>query len=196
MIETSVQKYGYLSIILHWSLAVALIGLYLSGDYMVGLDYYDSWYHRAPELHKAIGIVIGFFMLFRFIWNKTKTDLLVLTQQGLVSFLAYLAHHLFYLLVLLLVLTGFLFTTAKGQGNDVFGLFTVPALLPENTELAELSGKLHELLSLGFMLLFMIHTLAALYHHFIIKDNSLKLMLGQKNYNQNQNQNQIKGNSK
>jgi cytochrome b561 len=56
--------------------------------------------------------------------------------------------------------------------------------MAENTELAELSGKLHELLSLAFMLLFMFHTLAALYHHFILKDNSLKLMLGQKNISQ------------
>ncbi len=180
MIDPSALKYGYLSIGLHWLTAFALLGLYFSGDYMVGLDYYDSWYNRAPELHKAIGIVTGVFMLFRFIWNKTQTNLLLLSQHELVSFLAYLAHHLFYLLVLLLVLTGYFITTAKGQGIDVFGLFTVPALISENSDVAEWSGKIHELLSLAFMLLFMFHTLAALYHHFILKDNSLKLMLGQR----------------
>jgi len=185
MTEQPTKHYGFIPIILHWLMAIVLTGLYLSGDYMVGLDYYDSWYHRAPELHKAIGVLTGLLMLLRLLWNKTRTDLLDLSQVSLVSILAYLTHHLFYLLVLLLVVTGYLVTTAKGQGIDVFGLFTVPALLQENTEIAELSGKLHDLFALVFMLLLMIHTAAALYHHFIIKDLTLKLMLGQKNKSQN-----------
>lgn len=185
------RSYGLFSVILHWLLAVALIALYFSGDYMVTLDYYHSWYHRAPELHKSFGMVVGGLMIVRFIWNKYRGHLQLSYPREKINISAYLVHHLFYLLVLLLVLTGYLFTTAKGQGIDVFGLFSVPAIFAENTEVAELSGTLHDLIAVVFMLLFMIHTLAALYHHFILKDNTLRLMLGLK-----KSKNQTKGESK
>lgn len=183
MSEQTGQNFGYISIVLHWVLAIALIALYFSGDYMVGLDYYDSWYIRAPELHKSFGIVVGLLMLIRFIWNKSHAHLHVLSPGGLVNIAAALVHHLFYLLVLLLVITGYLITTAKGQGIDVFGLFTVPALIAENTETSELSGQLHDVFAVIFMLLLIAHSLAALYHHFIIKDFTLKSMLGINNQN-------------
>lgn len=188
MNEITAQKYGFISIILHWLLAIALIALYFSGDYMVGLDYYDSWYHRAPELHKASGIVAGFIMLMRFVWNKNQGYLVLSSPDNLLNILAYLVHHLFYMLVLLLTITGYLITTAKGQGIDVFGLFTMPALIAENTETAELSGQLHDLLASVFMLLFVAHVMAAVYHHFIIKDNILKSMLGINNQDKGDNQ--------
>lgn len=150
---------------------------------MAGLDYYDSWYNRAPELHKSFGIVVGLLMLLRFMWNKSHAHLRVQSPGGLVNITAYLVHHLFYLLVLLLVITGYLITTAKGQGIDVFEWFTVPALIAENTATSELSGQLHDLLASGFMLLLIAHTVAALYHHFITKDFTLKSMLGINNQN-------------
>lgn len=192
MTENTDRKYGYSSIILHWLMAIALILLYFSGDYMVTLDYYDSWYHLAPELHKSFGIVVGLLMLFRFILNKSQGHLHVLSAGGLINIVAYLVHHLFYLLVLLLVITGYLITTAKGQGIDVFGLFTVPALIEENIETGEFSGQLHDLLASVFMLLLIAHTLAALYHHFIIRDNTLKSMLGQENKSHGPNKGEIK----
>ena len=179
------NRYGYLSIIFHWILAVALLALYYSGDYMVTLDYYDSWYHRAPELHKAFGIVIGILMLLRFLWNKSQGLLKIETAGNMLNLLAYAVHHLFYLLVLLLAITGYLVTTAKGQGIDVFGWYSVPAFFAENTEVSELSGMLHDLIAIIFMILFVTHTLAALYHHFIIRDNTLKSMLGKDNNSQN-----------
>lgn len=194
MTDHTGQHYGYISIILHWLLAIALIALYFSGDYMVGLDYYDSWYIRAPELHKSFGIVAGLLMLLRFMWNKGQGHLRVLSPGGLLNILAFLAHHLFYLLVLLLVITGYLITTAKGQGIDVFGVITVPALMSENTETGEWSGKIHDLLASAFMLLLIAHTLAALYHHFLIRDNTLRLMLGLKS--RSKSKNQTKGESK
>ena len=128
-------------------------------------------------------------MLLRFIWNKSQGQLRVISPGKVINIMAYLVHHLFYLLVLLLVITGYLITTAKGQGIDVFGWFSVSAVFAENAYISELSGTLHDLIAVVFMLLFITHTLAALYHHFIIRDNTLKLMLGQENKSQNLNQN-------
>jgi len=43
------SEFGWLSIGFHWVLAIALIAMYFVGDYMVGLGYYDTWYHRAQQ---------------------------------------------------------------------------------------------------------------------------------------------------
>jgi cytochrome b561 len=178
MILNSKSGYGWISIIIHWLMAFAFIALFLLGQYMVDLDYYDAWYHRAPEIHKSIGILLLITMLFRFFWNKIQTVPESLSSSNKSEFAARLTHNLFYLLVVMLFISGYLISTAEGKGIDVFNWFTVPALMPEQSERADLAGAIHELLATGFMLLVAIHALAALYHHFIVKDFTLKRMLG------------------
>lgn len=178
MIRNSFQRFGLVSITLHWSMAAAFIGMYLLGDYMVDLDYYDSWYHRAPELHKSIGILLVAMMLLRFVWNKSQPRPVDLSDQRLGNRIAHLVHGLFYVLVLLLLISGYLISTAKGKGIDVFNLFSIPAVLSENSERGDNAGLIHEVLASVFMLLVIAHALAALYHHFVVKDFTLKRMLG------------------
>ena len=174
----SVERYGWVSILLHWLMAIVLIAMYFVGDYMVELDYYDTWYHRAPEIHKEVGVVIGTLMIFRLLWNAFQiSPRHVGEDRAAVKFMAKAAHYFLYALVFLLVVSGYLISTAKGQGIDVFGLFELPALLPDDKDRGELAGEIHEWLGLGFMALIALHALAALLHHFIFKDQTLKRML-------------------
>ncbi|MDJ0831978.1 MAG: cytochrome b [Gammaproteobacteria bacterium] len=172
------QSYGWVSILLHWSMAVLLITMYLLGDWMVDLDYYNPWYNRAPDIHRASGILLVGLMLLRFAWNRLQSRPAELTDKQLQNRLAHIAHNLFYLLVLLLFISGYLISTAKGKGIEVFQMFTLPALLPENAERGELAGDLHEILANVFLVLALMHAAAALHHHFINKDKTLKRMLG------------------
>ncbi|MCL4115185.1 UNVERIFIED_CONTAM: hypothetical protein GTU68_035915 [Idotea baltica] len=152
--------------------------MYFVGDYMVGLDYYDTWYHRAPGIHKAAGVIIGVLMILRLLWNALQTKPRhVGDDKAVVKLMAKSAHYVLYLLVFLMVISGYLISTAKGQGVDVFGLFEIPALLPDDKDRGELAGWLHEWMGLGFILLVGIHALAALLHHFFYKDETLKRML-------------------
>ena len=172
------DQYGWVSITLHWTLAIVLIAMYFVGDYMVELDYYDTWYHRAPQIHKEVGVVIGMLMVFRLLWNTLQvTPQHVGEDKAYVKFLAKAAHFILYFLVFLLVISGYLISTAKGQGIDVFGLFELPAFLPDNKDRGELAGQIHEWIGLGFMALIALHTFAALLHHFVFKDRTLKRML-------------------
>ena len=177
LINTS-NQYGWVSILLHWSMAIALIGMYLLGDYMVGLDYYDSWYHTAPALHKAVGVIIGLLIIFRIAWNAFQSKPEQLGDHSkLLSVLAKLGHLSLYLLMILLVISGYLISTAKGVGIDVFGLFEIPAFLAENTDRAEFAGKVHRLMGSVFILTVIVHAIAALSHQFILKDRTLSRML-------------------
>jgi cytochrome b561 len=76
-----------------------------------------------------------------------------------------------------MVISGYLISTAKGQGIDVFGWFELPALLPDNEGRGDLAGDIHEVIGTLFMLMVLLHAGAALVHHFMFKDRTLKRML-------------------
>lgn len=178
-LKNTKERFGWVSISLHWTLAITLIAMYFVGDWMVGLDYYNSWYKTAPDYHRAVGIIIGVLMILRLLWNAVQEKPEHLNPDEIrKNQLATLAHYSLYLLVFIMVVSGYLISTAKGQGVDVFGLFEVPAILSDDADRGELAGDIHKWLGLGFILLVALHASAALLHHFKYKDRTLKRMLG------------------
>lgn len=177
--RNTTDAYGWISITLHWVMALLLIALYFVGDYMVELTYYDPLYHTLPYWHKSIGIALGFALLFRLVWNFSNPKPAAI--QGAPAFthtLAKLGHLALYGLLLVLIISGYLISTAKGKGIEVFGLFELPALLASNEQRGEIAGEVHEIAATLFMLLVAVHALAALFHHVYWKDNTLTRMLG------------------
>ncbi len=176
-LKNTAKQYGLVSKVLHSLVAVVVLGLFGLGFWMVELDYYDSWYRTAPDLHKSIGVLIAFVIIARLIWNFSHTKVEPLaTHKPIEIKLAKLAHYLLYLLLLILVISGYLISTADGRGIEIFSLFELPALgsLFENQE--DLAGAVHKWIAYGLVSLVVIHVLGALKHHVIDKDSTLKRM--------------------
>lgn len=178
--RNSVKTYGWVSILLHWVMAVGLIGMYFSGDYMVDLEYYDSLYHTLPALHKATGVVLGGLLLVRLAWLYAQPRPLPAASPApeFTHLAAKLGHVALYGLLLVMLVSGYLISTAKGHGINVFGWFEIPALLPESKERGELAGDIHALAGTLFIFMVGVHALAAFIHHFYWKDHTLTRMLG------------------
>lgn len=170
--------YGWIHILLHWVTAVTVIGLFLVGWWMVDLGYYDDWYHTAPAWHKAVGLLLAGLIAVRLVWkylNYTPRDLSVsLWEQKAAHF----AHAILYLLLISMFITGYLISTAKGVGISVFDWFTVPAVISLSPAWADRIGQWHWYIAVALMLMVSLHTLAALRHHFQLRDRTLKRMLG------------------
>ena len=181
-LKNSKQSYGWLSIAIHWVMAVVLIGMFFVGNYMVDLDYYDTLYHTLPSWHKSVGILIAGVFVFRLVWNfsQTRPGPANTSTSRSSHVAAVLAHLALYGLIASLITSGYLISTAKGADIDVFDWFSVPALLADDAQRGELAGELHEIFGLIFIGLVAVHAMAALYHHFILKDNTLKRMLRSK----------------
>ena len=82
-----------------------------------------------------------------------------------------------YGILFLMLPTGYLITTAKGQGLDVFNWISIPSLLNNIDNLENIAGDIHEILAFTLISIAGVHALAALKHHFIDKDSTLKRML-------------------
>lgn len=173
------SHYGWLSITLHWLVAIAVFGLFALGYWMVDLGYYHEWYQSAPELHQSIGICLFMVMVFRWLWRRSQIKPMPLNSHSKIEItLGHWIHLFLYALLFIIMLSGYLISTADGRGIAVFELFQLPSagLLIENQE--DIAGQIHEYGAYVLISAAVLHALAALKHHFIDKDNTLKRMLG------------------
>ncbi|MET1255669.1 cytochrome b [Aliikangiella maris] len=178
MLNDSSQAYGIVSKIFHWLVAILIFGLFAIGVWMVELGYYDQWYKDAPFYHKSTGIILAFIMLLRIFWRTINSKPAPLASHRLwEQRLALATHILIYTLILLIITSGYLISTADGRGISVFNLFEIPSagLLVENQE--DRAGLVHQWMAYILMGLIVLHIGAALTHHFIHKDQTLKRML-------------------
>jgi len=172
-------RYGLLSRAIHWGSALAVFGLFGLGLWMTGLDYYSPWYRTAPDIHKGVGLLLLAALLLRLLWRgispppPAPDSHTALTRRG-----AALGHGLLYLGLFVLMLSGYLISTADGRPISVFGLFSVPATLTGIAQQEDIAGAVHEYLAWGLVIFAVVHGLAALKHHFIDRDSTLLRMFG------------------
>jgi len=177
--RNTATAYGLLSIGMHWLVALAVFGLFGLGLWMVELDYYSSWRHTAPELHKGIGLCLFALMLLRLLWRLVSPPPAPLSSYSRLTHLgATLGHSALYLGLFAVMLAGYLISTADGRGISVFGWFDVPASITSIPEQEDVAGAVHFYLAWGLVILAGLHGLAALKHHVIDRDTTLLRMLG------------------
>ncbi|MFZ0156068.1 cytochrome b [Pseudomonas sp.] len=180
-LRNSTSRYGFVSIFLHWGVALAVFGLFGLGLWMMGLDYYSPWRKDAPDLHKSIGLVLLAVMLLRVVWRFISPPPPALPNHGKLTRTASKAgHSLLYFGLFAVMIAGYLISTADGVGIPVFGLFEVPALVSNLPDQADVAGEIHFYLAWGLVIFAGLHGVAALKHHFIDRDATLTRMLGRK----------------
>jgi len=179
MILNTTKRFGLVSVFLHWLMAVVMFGLFALGWYMVDLTYYDPLYNTLPFIHKSIGILVALIFLFWVAWkwfNPTPGPLQGRSRFEIIA--SRLMHSMLNILIALIVLSGYLISTADGSGVDVFDLFEVPATVTGIPQQEDIAGLIHEYLAYTLIGLVLVHAAAALKHHFVDRDNSLRRMLG------------------
>ncbi|TXS95949.1 cytochrome b [Parahaliea maris] len=175
MFRNTSRSYGWIAIALHWLMALAVFGMFGLGLYMVELTYYDAWYHGSLATHKAIGILVALAFVARLLWRVVNPRPGGLATRALENRAAHLVHWVLYGLLAAIFVSGYLISTADGREIEVFGLFGVPATLTgEHQE--DIAGEVHEILVWVTMTLVVLHALAALKHHFISRNSTLKRM--------------------
>ncbi|MCK8043595.1 cytochrome b [Shewanella sp. 1CM18E] len=178
MLRNTERSYGLLAIFMHWGSAAAVIGLFAVGFWMVDLTYYSSWYRTAPHLHKSIGLILLLLTIFRLAWRFYSTKPVELaTHKSWEKRAGRLAHNMLYLLMLLIMLSGYFISTADGRGIWVFDWFEIPGFGELISNQADIAGAIHQYFAYGLIALVVIHALGALKHHFIDKDQTLSRML-------------------
>lgn len=176
MLKNSDQQFGLVSTYIHWITAIMVFSLFGVGFWMVDLNYYSEWYRTAPYYHKAFGLTLFIVTLFRLIWKAVNPSPKELGDNVIEKKLAKLAHLGLYALLLITMISGYLISTADGRGIELFNLVTVPSLGEFFDNQEDIAGEIHEIAAYVIMITVGLHILAALKHHFMDKDDTLKRM--------------------
>lgn len=163
--------------VLHWLVALIIIGLFVLGQYMSDL----SMSPRKLQLyswHKWFGVTVFLLVLVRLGWRLTHQPPRLPAQMPKLQQLAsHVGHTALYGLMLAIPISGWLMSSAKGYQTVWFGVLPIPDLLGKDKLLGDLLAELHGALNGVLMFIVVIHVIAALKHHFIDRDDVLKRML-------------------
>lgn len=179
-ITNTEQRYGAVAILLHWLMAVLLIVLTALGLYMVRLPDvgFDTRKIALILYHKELGILAIIAALLRLSWRVGNAlPRLVDNLSDWQKVTARLVHLCFYGLMLALPVTGWLLSSAAGFSVSFFGWFNLPDVVWFSDYLYRTFTDLHKWLGYALIVLILIHAGAALGHHWLFKDETLKKML-------------------
>jgi cytochrome b561 len=175
MNSAAISKYDPFARLLHWLIVLLLIAQYVVAWTMPGI-------HRGTKpvglivWHLELGVAIVAVMVVRLAWRFMRPEPEAADGSPLMQQVARLTHGLLYLLLVVQPLLGWVNASSRGWPLTLFGAVPLPALASEGSAIGHLCGDLHSLLAWCMLGLIGLHVAAALYHHFLLRDNLLKRM--------------------
>lgn len=171
------NEWGKVSIWFHWIMAFLIIGMLGVGVYMTGLPPSDTKW-MLYGLHKTFGVILLILVLIRLIWRLSHSIPDLPPLSPLHYFMAKVSPWVLYFLMLIMPLSGYVMSVAGGHPIAIFNWVTLPDLIGPNKPLAALANQTHGIAGNIFIVVLFFHFSAALYHHWILKNDILKRMLG------------------
>jgi cytochrome b561 len=174
------EGYGIVAMALHWTMAVLLIGLVALGLYMAQLPDvgFDKTKIRLVLMHKELGVLALMLASVRLAWRVGNAlPRLVEAMPEWQKVTARFVHLCFYAVMFAQPITGWLLSSAAGIPVSFFGLFFMPDLVSYDNYLFHFFDTVHRWLGYALALLIAVHAGAALRHHFVQGDDTLRKML-------------------
>lgn len=179
------NRYGLLSIMLHWLIATLFLAMLAIGIVMTRLPLTDPLTFPLYQTHKSIGMTIFLLTAIRLFWRLV--DGVPELPAGLTPFerlAARATHGGLYAILLLLPLVGWIVVSASPLGIPtlLYGVVPLPhigfvAASPDKAAIENVSSWIHTILAMLGAFLLALHVAAALWHHFIRRDDVLMRML-------------------
>jgi len=162
---------------IHWVSALIIIGLLASGIYMSdGNDY--SWY----DWHKSFG-VLAFLLIAGRLYYRQQKPWQSFAQGSKHERMAKWVHNGLLVFCVLMPLSGMAYSGLGGHGVDLFGFSIVPSRYTNDSAVpfsqlgSDIGYAVHYIVGYLMSALVLLHIFAALKHHFVDRDSTLKRML-------------------
>lgn len=175
--RTTTTRYGGLPVALHWLMLLLLVAVFASME-LRGIFPKGSAERAAMKSwHYTLGISVLALALLRLLISMTAPTPAISPPPARWHLLsARLMKVALYGFMLGMPLLGWTMRSAEGAQVVVFGLALTP-LIGASAQLSEWLKELHETgATIGYLLIGL-HAAAALYHHYIVRDNTLRRML-------------------
>ncbi|MEO6986351.1 MAG: cytochrome b [Paralcaligenes sp.] len=176
MIFNSHNKYGTPSRYFHGFCALFVIAALI----FIEIKPYFPKNSDSRALMQYAHIQAGLFVLWlivpRILWRSANSEPAIdPTPSRFIKALANLTHYLLYALMVMLPILGVLTWQSSNHAVDFFGI-TLPTFVSADTAVKTLVKSTHEFLGNVMLYLVILHVLAALWHHFVVKDTTFVRM--------------------
>ncbi|HTD12615.1 MAG TPA: cytochrome b [Steroidobacteraceae bacterium] len=178
-IRNTPRRWGAVSQFLHWLIVALIIVQFTLALYADTLPV-GSRKVGVLANHKSFGITILALVIIRLAWRcLNPTPPLPSTLKPYERTLARVTHALLYVLLFVQPLSGWMMSSARGFPVAWFGFrsMQLPDLVPKNQTLYHVLVDIHGTLAVILVAVVVLHVAAALKHHFVLKDDTLRRML-------------------
>ncbi|HEY4203557.1 MAG TPA: cytochrome b [Xanthobacteraceae bacterium] len=170
-------RYNRLQRTLHWSMAAMILLAIALGIVAAYLPVGQQPRQGLLEIHKSLGITVFILAVLRAAYRLFRGEPPYREALGPLTHLASRsAHAALYALMLLMPITGYVFSAAGGYSLPWFGLFQWPRLLPHDMDLAHWGQWLHDKTAWIIGGVVVLHIAAVVWHVTIKRDGVLARM--------------------
>jgi cytochrome b561 len=171
------DRYTNTAIALHWLIALIIFAAFPLGVYMHDLPLSPTKLHLY-SYHKWMGITVLLLAILRIVWRtRNVPPALPEHMPRWQKIASHATHHLLYVLIIIVPMTGWLMSSAKGFQTVWFGVLPLPDLLGKDKALGELLTSVHQALNFTMLALVAMHIAAVIKHRYIDGDQILARML-------------------
>lgn len=176
-LRDTTATFGWGSRAFHWVMAIAMLVAATIGVTMTEIESGDPR-NLTLDLHTGLGLAVLVLVVLRVVWRLANPTPAPVAGTPLLHVLAAKAAHLaLYGLMFALPIAGVLMNWSEGRTIHVFWLHEIPAPYGRDPELRETLELVHQSLAGLLGLIVLAHAGAALWHHFVVRDSTLRRML-------------------
>ncbi|WP_439533571.1 cytochrome b [Polymorphobacter sp.] len=179
-LRNTATRWGTGAKLFHWTMAVLIIGTSL---FVLHVNDSMPWFKSSPlffityiHWHKALGLLALLLLVGRWLWRRDNVVPVTAPLTPVEHRWSHRVHIGLYGLMLIVPLSGWIASSAFGSGTNVFGLFTIPPIIPKTKPLVGPAYWVHFGLAWGLLALVSAHVFAAFWHHDRRRDNVLRAM--------------------
>lgn len=170
-------RFGAMAQLCHWATATLVIVAFVFGPGGSEQRVYSLTKEFDRQIHETLGLSVFALTLMRFAWRAFDTAPDVAPMPPWMRFSSKAVHATIYLLLLAIPLTAVLGAWLEGHPLTLLGNVRVGPLLSEAHDLGNAIASVHTLLGDAILWVAGLHAVAALYHHFFLRDGVLRSML-------------------
>lgn len=171
------NRYGALAMGLHWITFLLMFAGFLTAEMEEWIPKRSEWRQSVQDLHGSVGLLVLAIVAPRLLLHLAdRRPPIAPPIPEIQDKLAVIAHGLLYALLFLLPATGYLAASFGGDAVSFFGT-PLPFLLHESKALEDGFEEVHEFLANAAYAVIALHAGAALFHHYVQRDNTLRRML-------------------
>lgn len=170
-----IARYTRPAVLLHWLLALMILGSFSVGWYMADLPVSPTRL-KLYNWHKWAGVTILALSALRLLWRLAHRPPADLPMPAWQAKAAHLTHGLFYALFFAVPLVGWAYSSAAGFPVVWLGVLPLPDFVPVDKPLAEILKATHGNLAFALAGLVLLHVAGAVKHQFIDRDGLIGRM--------------------